>query len=52
MKNIVEIDSLSEDMEKNSLKDSPFQKDDKTKDDEYGEAQDDKVEQIHPLLKD
>jgi len=39
MKNVVEIDSLGEDMEKISLKDSPLQEVDKPKDDEYDEVQ-------------
>ena len=38
VKNVVEIDSLGEDMEKTSLKDSPLQED-KPKDDEQGEVQ-------------
>ena len=44
VKNVVEIDSSGEDMEKISLKDSPLQEDDKPKDDEHGEAQDVEVE--------
>jgi len=39
-------------MEKITLKDSPLQENDKSKDDEHGEAQDVEVEQIQPLPKD
>jgi len=52
MKNVVEIDSLGEDMEKISLKDSPLQEVEKPKDDEYDEVQEVKVEPTQPLLKD
>jgi len=50
IKNGMEIDYLGE--EKITLKDSPLQEDDKTKDDEYGETQDVEVEQIQPLSND
>ena len=47
MKNVIEIDSLGEDIKKISLKDSPAQEDeDKSKNDEHGEAQDVEVDQI------
>ena len=39
-------------MKKISLKESPLQEDDKTKDDDHGEAQDVEVKQIQPFLKD
>jgi len=52
VKNIIEIDFLGEDMEKITLKVSPLQENKKPKDDEHGEAQNVKVEQIQPLLKD
>jgi len=45
------FDSLGEDMEKISLKDSLLQED-KSKDDEHGEVQDVEVEPTQPLLKD
>ena len=52
VKNVVEIDSLVEDLEKITLKDSPLHDNDKPKDDEHSEAQDVEVEQIQPLPKD
>jgi len=52
VKNIVEIDSLRENMEKISLKDSPMQEEDKPNDDEHGEVQEVKVELTQPLSKD
>jgi len=52
VKNVVEIDSLGEDMEKISLKGSPMQEDNKPKDDEHGEVQDVKAEPIQSLSKD
>ena len=51
VKNILEIDSLGEDMEKLTLKDLPLQENDKSKDDEHGEAQDVKVEPTQSLSK-
>ena len=50
VKNIVEIDSWDDDMEKISLKDSPMQED-KTKNDRHGEVQDVEVEPTQPLSK-
>ena len=47
VKNVVEIDSLGENMEKISLKDSQIQEDDKSNDDEHGEVQDVEVEPTH-----
>ena len=49
IKNVVEIDSLGEDMEKISLKDSPIQDDKK---EHFGEVQKDEVEQSQPFPKD
>ena len=51
VKNVVEIDSLGEDMEKVTLKDSPIQED-KPKLDEQGEVQELKVAPTQPLTKD
>ena len=51
VKNIIEIDSLGEDMEKISLKNSPMQEEDKPKDNEHGEFQEVEVEPTQPLLK-
>jgi len=51
VKIILEIDSLGEDMEKLTLKDLPLQENDKSKDDEHGEAQDVKVEPTQSLSK-
>jgi len=50
VKSIVEIDSLGEDIEKISLKDSPMQED-KPNDNEHGEVKED-VEPTQPLPKD
>ena len=52
VKNILEIDSLGEDMEKLTLKDLPLQENDKSKDDEHGEVQEVKVKPTQPLSKD
>ena len=52
VKNVIEIDSLDEDMKKISLKDSPMQEDDKPKDGEHGEAQKIEVELTQLFLKD
>ena len=49
VKNVVEIDSLGEDMEKISLKDSPIKED---KQEPNGEVQKDEVENSQPLPKD
>ena len=51
MKNVVKINSLSEDIEKILLKDSPMQED-KPKDDEHGEVQDVEEEPTQLLPKD
>ena len=51
VKNVVENNSLGEDMKKISLKDSPMQEEDKQKNDEYGEIQEVKVEATQPLPK-
>ena len=51
MKNVVEIDSLSEDMEKITLKDSPIEEK-KPKIDIQGEVQEVEVEPTQPLPKD
>ena len=48
VKNIIEIDSLGENMEKITLKDSPL-KEEKPKIDEQGEAQEVEVESTQPL---
>jgi len=50
MKNIVEINSLGEDMEKISLKNSPMQED-KPNEEEHDEVQDVEVEPTQPLSK-
>ena len=46
VKNLIEIDSLGEDIEKISLKDSPIQED---KQEPNGEVQKDEVEPSQPL---
>ena len=51
IENIVEIDSLGEDMERITLKDSPLQED-KPKVDVQSEVQEVEVEPSQPLLKD
>ena len=51
MKNIVEIDFLSDDMEKISLKNSPMQEE-KPNDEEHGEVQDVEVEPSPTLPED
>ena len=51
MKNIVEIDSLGEDMKKITLKDSPIEEE-KPKIDVQGEVQEVEVEPTQPLPKD
>ena len=51
VKNVVEIDSLDENMEKISLKNSPLQEDINPKDDEHGEAQNIEVKLTRPLPK-
>ena len=53
VKNILEIDSLNEDFEKVSMKDSPAQDEEKKpKDDTNGESQYVKVDPTQPLSKD
>ena len=48
MKNVVEIDSLGEDMDRITLNDSPVQ-DEKSKVDEQGEVQEVEVAPTQPL---
>ena len=50
MKNVVEIDSLDEDMESITLKDSPIEEE-KLKIDKQGEVQEVEVEPTQPLPK-
>ena len=52
VKNVVEIVSLGEDMERITLKDSPMQEKNKPKDDEYGGVQEVEAEPIQLLPKD